>query len=283
MHYLNKEEQTAMHFLGWYYRLKNELGDKYGIPIDNIQKFARVINEIDGLGHDANFILSEFWKVGSLRIEEQVLNTEISLLNHTKTIIESTLAFEESQISECRQTMETYAQLQNCNFGLNRLRQIKDTIVEISIAENKSVKEVSDMFFEDIQRYYYDKIRFEQRIAERKKELAQSNNVLIQAKNILNLYPLVMPALTNLVQKGVSEDDIADTLQIINRIASNSVNLNDSSCSCSSSNNNKAINNDDGDEKEQVKQKGDGDHVIKKQCLKTNWKSFVGKSKIMKI
>jgi hypothetical protein len=126
------EEQSIMEVYNWYHELKNALMKDYNIPIEDVHKFARVIHEFSKRGYDAIYILKDFLKLGYMKFEIQVIGTEIKQLNDKKTAIKSTLKFDESRIEECRQTMDTYYQLEKMNFGLDKLRQLKDILVETS-------------------------------------------------------------------------------------------------------------------------------------------------------
>lgn len=209
------EEQSIMEVYNWYYELKNELMKNYNIPIEDVHKFARVIHEFSKSEYDAIYILKDFLKLGYVKFEIQVLCTEIKQLNDEKTAIKSTLKFEESRIEECRQTMDTYYQLEKMNFGLDKLRQLKDMFVEISGVEKKPINEVSREFFADIQQNYYDTVRFGSKVIEERKKLVEVLNKIDESTNRLAMQPYLYAALTNLLQKGVSEEHILDTYNTI--------------------------------------------------------------------
>jgi len=217
--YVIDEEQSIMEVYNWYHELKNALMNDYNIPIEDVHKFARVIHEFSKSGYDAIYILKDFLKIGYMKFEIQVIGTEIKQLNDEKTATKSTLKFEESRIEECRQTMDTYYQLEKMNFGLDKLRQIKDIFVETSRVEKKPINEVSREFFADIQQNYYDSVRFESKVIEERKKLAEVKKKLDESTNSLAMQPYLYAALTNLLQKGVSEKDILDTYKIIKSFA----------------------------------------------------------------
>lgn len=105
------------------------------------------------------------------------------------------------------------------NFGLDKLRQLKDIFVETSRVEKKPINEVSREFFADIQQNYYDSVRFESKVIEERKKLAEVKKKLDESTNSLAMQPYLYAALTNLLQKGVSEKDILDTYKIIKSFA----------------------------------------------------------------
>ena len=91
-------------------------------------------------------ILKEFFKVGSMKFEIEVLD-EINQLNDSERVVKSTLKFEESRIKKCRQTMDIYYQLENMNFGLDELKLLRDTLLETASIKKQSSKEVSKGVF----------------------------------------------------------------------------------------------------------------------------------------
>ena len=62
-----------MEVYDWYHGLKNALKENYNIPIEDVHKFARVINEFRNNGYDITYILREFWEISSSRLEIKVL------------------------------------------------------------------------------------------------------------------------------------------------------------------------------------------------------------------
>lgn len=153
--YVVKEEQSIMKMYNWYHELKNSLMENYNIAIEDVHEFARVIHEFSKSGYDSNYILKEFLEIKSMKLEKKVLGDEIKLLKDNKRSLESTLKFYDSRIEESRETMNIYHQLEKMGFGLDMLKQLKDTLLEIARAKKQSNKEVPKEFLNDIHRYYY--------------------------------------------------------------------------------------------------------------------------------
>ncbi len=127
-----------MEVYNWYHKLKNSM-ENYNIPIDVVHKFARAIYEFGKSGYDVIHILKEYLKVESMKFEIRVLGDEIKQLNDNRAI-KSTLKFEESRIEKCRQTMDIYYQLENMNFGLDKLKQLRDALLEIASVKKKTLQ-----------------------------------------------------------------------------------------------------------------------------------------------
>ena len=62
----------------------------------------------------------------------KLLDDEIKQLNDIKIALKNTLKFQELRIEKYQQTMDTYYQLENMNFGLDRLILLRDTLLEIA-------------------------------------------------------------------------------------------------------------------------------------------------------
>lgn len=55
--YVINEEQYTMEGYDWYHGLKNALKENYNIPIEDVHKFAGIINEFRNRGYDVTYIL----------------------------------------------------------------------------------------------------------------------------------------------------------------------------------------------------------------------------------
>ena len=51
--------------------------------------------------------------------------------------------------------MEIYYQLENMDFGLDKLIQLRDTLLEVAKIKKKTAKEASKEFVTDIYKHYY--------------------------------------------------------------------------------------------------------------------------------
>ncbi|MFZ0511610.1 MAG: hypothetical protein WAM14_08390 [Candidatus Nitrosopolaris sp.] len=61
--------------LKWYSDLRGELG-KYGIPIDDIPKFAKLVNNIRQHDYDPKKVIDKFSDLESLRPQENLPSLE---------------------------------------------------------------------------------------------------------------------------------------------------------------------------------------------------------------
>src|SRR5205809_7583363 len=67
-----QEGRLTISELKWHSELRGELR-KYGIPVDDIPKFTKIVDNIKGYGYDAGKVISEFSDLKSLRLNHDFL------------------------------------------------------------------------------------------------------------------------------------------------------------------------------------------------------------------
>jgi hypothetical protein len=122
-------------------------------------------------------------------------------------------------------------------FGLKELTLLWQMIGEISDANQISHQEAVPKFFKDIEEQYDSKVGFEKKVNEKRGELAIINRELTNSRQNLFINPLVGPSLSNLLQKGIGEQDIVNINQLVETYA-NSNDYTDQINSTASSNQN---------------------------------------------
>ncbi len=93
-------------------------------------------------------------------------------------------------------------------FGMNELKQLWLTISEIAEANSIPREQAVPKFLKDVEEQYDWKIGFEGKVNSKRKELESLNNQIHHNQLILRAIPFLGPALHNLFQNGVSEQDI---------------------------------------------------------------------------
>ena len=69
-------------------------------------------------------------------------------------------------------------------------------------------------FMKDVEENYYDKLKFEDRVKEKRTELAMLNEQLKMSRQNLSLQPFIGSTLFSLFQKGINEQDIIEINQV---------------------------------------------------------------------
>jgi hypothetical protein len=112
-------------------------------------------------------------------------------------------------------TLDRYSHLEGMGFGLKDLRQLWDTIGEISHANGISHRDAVAKFLKDIEEQYDSKLGFEKKVNEKRGELVLINRELNNSQQNLFLNPFLGPTLSNLLQKGIGEQDIININQLV--------------------------------------------------------------------
>ena len=113
-------------------------------------------------------------------------------------------------------------------FGLKELKQLWHTIREIVEANNIPPKEAVSKFLKDIDEQYDDKLGFDSKVEEKEEELAQLKNKINHNRLMFRLEPSIGPTLSNLFQKGITEQDILGISQLV-QLCTNNTGYTDSS------------------------------------------------------
>jgi len=111
--------------------------------------------------------------------------------------------------------LDLYSHLQAMGFGLKELRLLWNMIGEISEANKINHQEAVSKFLKDIEEQYDDKLGFEKKINEKKGDIALINRELDNNRQNLFLNALIGPSLSNLLQKGIGEQDIININQLV--------------------------------------------------------------------
>lgn len=201
--------------LQWYTGIKNELKNKYGSPVDNITKFASMVNAAgQHFGYDIHKISNEISHLELLRTEcseFQVWNVHLKNEYHNLSRQNSEVR---QMLQAANQSLSIYGEIYAMGIGLEELKLLHDTILEIAEANNIPRAKAINKFFADFREQYDGKLGFEA-----KKEKLQIE--VSQLREELNLIPFVGLSLARLVQNGVQERDIVAIAELFNTDESN--------------------------------------------------------------
>jgi hypothetical protein len=128
--------------------------------VDDIPKFTQVIHEIKQGGYDVDKILSEYSDQEIKQLTRDLLIGQVKGLEDTKTRLLSECSFVESQIDLHRQRLYVYNELELMEFGLRRLKILRNTIKEIAAEDNViDYRTAVDKFIESLEQRYDIKLR----------------------------------------------------------------------------------------------------------------------------
>ncbi len=204
-----QNEKAVTSYLGWYGKLKKELWVNHKIKIEeDIQSFAKMISDFQHHGYDASKIIDEYLKALSLRLEIKTNESNVKNLQNYLTTLNKSVVSLESQVNMHSQTLYALSELKPMGLGMNELKQLWLTILEIAEANGIPTEQAVPKFLKDVEEQYNRKIGFEDKVKSKRKELESLNNQIAFNHLTLQAMPFVGPALHNLFQNGVSEKDI---------------------------------------------------------------------------
>jgi prefoldin subunit 5 len=203
--------------LKWYSDLRSELGSKYGIPVEDILKFAKIVHGIREYGYDVGKVVNEFSNLEVLRIQKKDLQQSVQKLEARFTDLIQQCSKAEATLNIHTQTISKYTQLESMEFGLKELTLLWNIVNEIADANNIPIQEVKLKFFTDIEEQYDKKLGFENKLEKLKVEVNKLNQELTRSRLELSGLQLVGPALSKLIQSGLKEQDIINMASIFEK------------------------------------------------------------------
>ena len=105
-------------------------------------------------------------------------------------------------------------------FGIDELKQLWLTVSEIArdigdpLKDFDMIENPVAFFIKDVEENYYDKLKFEDRVKEKRNELALVNTQLNMSRQNLSMQPFIGPLLLSLYQKGITEQEIIEINQL---------------------------------------------------------------------
>ena len=161
--------------LKWYTNLREGLG-KYGIPIDDISKFAKVVNNIRDYGYHAGWVIKEFSELESLKTHRQHLEQDLQSLESKFTEPNRVCGTLELRANMHADFLDKYDRLEKMGFGLKELESLWNTLYEIAQDNNNPTKEAVTNFLSDVKRHYNNKLGLEAKVESLRNEVNELYN-----------------------------------------------------------------------------------------------------------
>lgn len=200
--------------LKWYSDIKAELS-RHGLRVDEISQIAKVVAGIQQCGFDANKILDEISNLEMLKAEYKGYQGSITNLKEQYDALNSGCYYLQQMIFSHNLILSTYEELVAMGLGLRELKQLRQTIGEIAVANNTTANDSVQKFLKDIKKQYDNKFGFEFEIEKLQGEINRLIQEDARLRTQLLILPLVAPSLTGLRQRGVSEQDIVDIAELL--------------------------------------------------------------------
>jgi hypothetical protein len=219
LYQINQREKKVIRYIDFFDSLKKEIWEKYSIQLgEDVEVFAKVINDFKKNEFDYSKIMLEYITsisiIDKIKINQQQLNE----LEQRKKVLTETVYYLQNEVNNHSQTINIYSHLKDIGFNLQKLKQLYNLIIEIATENNIPSENALSKFFADIENEYDNNLGFESKVKEKRDELVLLNNQVCNNRAILQLQPSIGPVLTNLFQKGITEQDIIKANQLVDKI-----------------------------------------------------------------
>jgi len=213
---LKRKESISLTYLDWYNSLKQELFDLFRIKLEEeVSSFVNMFNDFKYYDYNLHQIVKEYKQIESLRDEKDAIQGIVESIEKTRDELLRKIESLEERENYSRQSLDILLELRHAGFGFKELRQLKNTVIEISIANNISWFDAGRKFVKDIERQYDDKLGFETKINEIKVELKNLEYEVPGYKERLQSQVNAFGVLQYLYKFGVTDDDIINMSHIV--------------------------------------------------------------------
>ena len=195
--------------LKWYTDLSEELR-KYGIPVHDISKLVKLVNNVRQYDYDVEKVINEFSNLEHLRLQRKNLEESILFLEDTNRKLQEQRAGNEVFVNKHNQLINIYEHLEAMKFGIKELWFLRDTVMEIARENDIHHEEAVKKFLSDVELQYNNKLGFQSKIDSLRSEVNRLRMELLSL-------PLVAPKLVKLTQSGVSEQDIINIAAVFEK------------------------------------------------------------------
>jgi transposase len=212
---LEQESQSIIVYRDTFRKLDNILLEECGIDLKkDLGSFTRLFSDFKENGYDVTTIVKEYTKAIKLRLDITLNESQIGAYQKQLTSLQNNIGFYQSVLDNNRKNWDIYQQLEVMKFGLKELKQLWLTVTEIATSRDKSRGDAVSIFIKDVEDNYYDKLQFEDRVKEKRTELAMLYEQINMSRQNLSMQPFIGPLLLSLYKKGITEQEITDMNQL---------------------------------------------------------------------
>jgi hypothetical protein len=213
-----QQQRMTISELKCYSQLKAEL-IKYRIPVDDISKFAKIVDSLREHGYDVGKVINIFSDFQLLRSNHGILQSGVQSLQNNINNLEQRRATLEASVKMHSQAISKYQHLKDMGFGLNELDYLLNTINEIAIENGIPLQQAVKKFLTDVEQQYNSKLGFESKLENMREEVNSLRKEQTNLRTDILLNPLIAPKLLKLTQSGASDHDIINIAAIFERYA----------------------------------------------------------------
>ncbi len=218
---LEQERQSIIGLHNTFIKLSNILKEDCKIDLKkDLEPITKLFSDFKENGYDVTSIVAEYNKAIKLRWEVAQNEAQIKAYQKQLTTLHNNISFYQSILDKNRKNWDTYQKLEAMKFGIDELQQLWSTVSEIArnrgdpLKDFDMIKNPVAYFVKDVEDNYYDKLKFEDRVKEKRTELVLVNEQLNRSRQIIYMQPFVGPLLLSLYQKGITEQEITNMNQL---------------------------------------------------------------------
>lgn len=203
---LHEENMTSAD-IEWCSDLREEL-KSFGLYIDDLSKFAKVVHGISQMGYDVGKVTSEFSDLDSMRKDYRYYKEETPNMKMIYNDLKNQRSSLEQTINSHNQTLSVLKQLEDMDFNLKVLELLWNTIIKAAIANNIPPEQAVQKFCKDIEEQYDSKVGFESERNRVRSEYEMDSTKLYINRKVLLAQPVIGVLLQRVFEKGIREQDI---------------------------------------------------------------------------
>ena len=203
--------------LKWYSEIKEELEKTYELPVDDIPKFASMVNRVkQHFGYDAQKVIKEFSHLHLVLTEHAELQARIAELKYQHSNIKKQYSAAQQMLQTADGSLSVYDQLSAMGIGLEELRSLYNTVIKIADANKTSSRdEAISKFFKDISEQYDRKLGFESKIDKLNVEVNKLTQEETRLHGEINAIPRLGPPLVKLLNIYNSNNTSIEEIELL--------------------------------------------------------------------
>ena len=178
--------------------------DKYGISMENLNQFADCVKGIAKENYDVTNVLEKMRDYDNLVYYIQLYKKEVEAKKNELNLLNQEINYSKGLLDSYRIKLDVIGDLERMGFGINELRILYDTLMEIgreNNINNKTFEQIKKEFFDDLKNY--DEILRSRNERDRlQNEIKNLEIQLRKEKERYNAYPKVIKSIERLSNAG---------------------------------------------------------------------------------
>ena len=218
---LEQQRQSIIGLHNTFMKLDKILRDDCGIDLKkDLVSFTNLFSDFEENGYEVTKIVAEYNKAVKLKWDIAQNEKQIKAYQKQLTDLSNEIGKYQTKLDIHRKNFGIYTQLEKMKFGIDELQQLWLSVSEIASDRGDPLKDFDMIenpvafFIKDVEDNYYNKLKFQDRVKEKRNELVMLNSQLNINRHNLSLQPVIGPLLLSLYKKGITEQEITDMNQL---------------------------------------------------------------------